>query len=133
MKKYRIFLNIAVFYKKQSTYNPQNLQIYNKIKKRGSNGSNYGVSGVENFQSFTNYPVDILEFNRDLPSIHPTQKPLALCEYLIKTYTNENDIILDNCIGSGTTCLAARNLKRQFIGIEKEEKYFNIAKQRLGL
>lgn len=64
--------------------------------------------------------------------LHPTQKPIALFEYLIKTHSNENDLVLDNCMGSGTTCLAAKNLNRQFIGIEKEEKYYNIAKERLG-
>jgi len=123
--------DICVFYKQKPTYNPQGLLPYNKMKKRGSNGDNYGVSGTENFQSWTNYPTDILRFDRDLPSIHSTQKPLALCEYLVKTYTNENDLVLDNCMGSGTTCLAAKNLNRQFIGIEKEENYYNIAKERL--
>lgn len=65
-------------------------------------------------------------------SLHPTQKPIELIEYLIKTYTNEDDVVLDNCMGSGTTCLAAKNLNRHYIGIEKEEKYFNIAKERLN-
>jgi len=68
-----------------------------------------------------------------LGTLHPTQKPVDLCEYLIKTYTNENDLVLDNCCGSGSTLVAAKNLNRQFIGIEKEEKYFNIAKERLNL
>lgn len=63
--------------------------------------------------------------------LHPTQKPIALCEYLIKTYTNENDLVLDNCMGSGTTCLAAKNVSRRWIGIEKDENYFNIARERL--
>ena len=64
--------------------------------------------------------------------MHPTQKTIELIEYLIKTYTNEDDVVLDNCMGSGTTCLAAKNLNRHYIGIEKEEKYFNIAKERLN-
>jgi site-specific DNA-methyltransferase (adenine-specific) len=64
---------------------------------------------------------------------HPTQKPIDLCEYLIKTYSKIDDVILDNCIGSGTTCLAAKNLNRKWIGIEKEEKYYKIAKERLGI
>ena len=65
-------------------------------------------------------------------AIHPTQKPVALLEYLIKTYTQENDLVLDNCMGSGTTCLAAKELNRKFIGIEKEHKYYEIACQRCG-
>ena len=78
------------------------------------------------------YPRQILDFsNPNFNNLHPTQKPLALCEYLIKTYTNENDLILDNCMGSGTTCLAAKNLNRQFIGIEKEKKYYDICLERL--
>lgn len=77
------------------------------------------------------FPFNSLEFKTDKSKLHPTQKPLALCEYLIKTYTNEGDLILDNCMGSGTTCLAAKGLNRQFIGIEKEEKYYNIAKTRI--
>jgi site-specific DNA-methyltransferase (adenine-specific) len=80
------------------------------------------------------YPVTRLNFPKDLGNtVHPTQKPTELLEYLIKTYTNENDLVLDNCCGSGSTLLAAKNLNRNWIGIEKEEKYFNIAKERLGL
>ena len=67
----------------------------------------------------------------DKPKVHPTQKPVALLEYLIKTYTNEGEIVLDSCMGSGTCGVACKNLNRNFIGIEKEEKYFNIAKKRL--
>jgi site-specific DNA-methyltransferase (adenine-specific) len=63
--------------------------------------------------------------------MHPTQKPVPLLEYLIKTYTNENEIVLDNCMGSGSTCIAAINTKRRYVGIEKEEKYFEIAKNRI--
>lgn len=66
-------------------------------------------------------------------SLHPTQKSLALIEELVKTYTNENDLVLDSCMGSGTTGLACKNLNRRFIGIEKEEKYFEIAKERIGV
>ena len=73
------------------------------------------------------------KFNTDTSGLHPTIKPVELFEYLIKTYTNEQDLVLDNTMGSGTTCLAAKNLNRQYIGIEKEEKYFNIAKERLNL
>ncbi len=79
------------------------------------------------------YPTNILSFKSVSPKgqLHPTQKPLELLEYLIKTYTNEGDLVLDNCAGSGSTLLAARNLNRDFIGIEKEEKYFEIIKERL--
>jgi site-specific DNA-methyltransferase (adenine-specific) len=131
-KPMSIFEDILIFGEK-IRYNPQNLIPFNKKVKRGHNGENYGTSGKENFQEFTNYPLDILCFNSDPNKLHPTQKPVELCEYLIKTYTNENDLVLDNCMGSGTTCLAAKNLNRQFIGMEKEESYFNIAKTRLGL
>jgi site-specific DNA-methyltransferase (adenine-specific) len=79
------------------------------------------------------YPKSILRFNKEHSSIrlHPTQKPVALIEYLIKTYTLEGDLVLDNCAGSGTTLVAAKNLNRQFIGIEKEEKYYNICLERI--
>jgi site-specific DNA-methyltransferase (adenine-specific) len=63
--------------------------------------------------------------------MHPTQKPIILCEWLIRTYTNEDELVLDNCMGSGTTGVAAKNLNRKFIGIELDEKYFNIAKERI--
>ena len=79
-------------------------------------------------------PSSVQFFQNRLPSdrgLHPTQKPVALLEYLVKTYTNENEIVLDNCMGSGTTGVACMNLNRKFIGIEKEEKYFNIAKERI--
>jgi site-specific DNA-methyltransferase (adenine-specific) len=83
-------------------------------------------------QNGERYPVSFVYFsNSNKNKLHPTQKPVALCEYLIKTYSNEGDTVLDNCMGSGTTCLAAKNLNRGFIGIEKEEKYYNIAKKRL--
>lgn len=77
------------------------------------------------------YPYNIIQFNMDKPKVHPTQKPIALLEYMIKTYTNEEDVVLDNCMGSGSTGVACKHLNRQFIGIEKEEKYFKIAKERI--
>jgi site-specific DNA-methyltransferase (adenine-specific) len=77
------------------------------------------------------YPKTILEFPKDSLHLHPTQKPLALCEYLVKTYTNSGDLILDFCAGSGTTGLAAKNLNRQFILIEKEKEYYDICVERL--
>jgi len=77
------------------------------------------------------FPYNGVEFTTDKDKFHPTQKPLALCEYLIKTYTNEGDLVLDNCMGSGTTCLAAKNLGRQFVGIEKDQGYYDICVERL--
>ena len=73
----------------------------------------------------------MIKFNRD-KGLHPTQKPVALLEYLIKTYTKEGDLVLDNCMGSGSTGVACQNTNREFIGMELDEKYFNIAKKRIG-
>ena len=76
-------------------------------------------------------PLSILSFPRDGNHVHPTQKPVALLEYLIKTYTNEGETVLDNCMGSGSTGVACVNTNRRFIGIELDDKYFEIAKQRI--
>jgi len=80
------------------------------------------------------YPTSILEFSNavKINKFHPTEKPLPLAKYLIETYSNEGDMVLDNAMGSGTTCLAAKELNRKFIGIEKEPKYYEIACQRCG-
>lgn len=123
--------NILVFYKKQPVYNPQGLIPYNKITKRGGNGSNYNKSNTENLQEFTNYPRTILEFPYDKEKHHPTQKPLSLFEYLVLTYTNEGMTVLDNCLGSGTTAVACINTNRNFIGIEKDWDYCEIANERI--
>jgi len=118
-----------------------------KSKKRFESGENLGsyrnhgdsTSGLaknnlKKIDALRN-PTTIKAFgslvNRNGKNLHPTQKPMELCEYLIKTYTNENDLVLDNCMGSGTTCLAAKNLNRQFIGIEKEKEYYDICVERL--
>lgn len=124
---------VLIFYKNQCVYNPQNLIYKPRINKRSTTGSNYNESGKSNYSEYTNYPNSILKINSDSKTVHSTQKPVELGEYLIKTYTNENDLVLDNCCGVGSFCLAAKNINRQFIGIEKERKYFNIAKERLGL
>lgn len=131
---------ISVFYKKQPTYNPQ-MSTYNgkkrtnKVKngKLGKLIDNAEKKVVEYQDNGLRYPTQILKFNRDClkSNLHPTQKPVALCEYLIKTYTKEGGLVLDNCMGSGTTGVAAINTNRDFIGIELEEKYFNIAKNRI--
>ncbi|WP_429995770.1 DNA-methyltransferase [Metabacillus fastidiosus] len=132
----KVHENILVFYKKLPTYHPQKTYGHkpvNRYKKHSSDGSNYGKTmiGTEGGGNTDRYPVDALYFPRDIERYHPTQKPVALFEYLIKTYTNEGDIILDNCIGSGTTAVAAARLNRNFVGIEKESEYIEIAFKRL--
>lgn len=130
LKKHEL---ISVFYKKQPTYNPQGLIEYKKINKRGSTGENLPEMSSNNYvQQWTNYPTQILEYKYDKQKLHPTQKPVALLEYLIKTYTNEGETVLDNCMGSGSTGIACVNTNRNFIGIELDEKYFNIAKERIN-
>ena len=86
---------------------------------------------VTDNQSGLRHPKTIQKFNRDKNGLHPTQKPVALLEYLIKTYTNEGDTVLDNCMGSGSTGVACVNTGRNFIGMELDENYFNIAKERI--
>ena len=116
-------------------YNPQGLVEINKTKKVGKKpqyiGDRPNQEGKEYVAKYTNYPVNLLEFPRDKNTVHPTQKPIALLEYLIKTYTNEGDVVLDNCMGSGSTCVACVNTNRHYIGFEKEPKYFDIACKRL--
>ena len=126
--------NVLIFYNKLPTYNPQGL-IYNpKIQKRGGSsfGTNYGKAEIQNYAEFENYPTDILQYKHDKDKLHPTQKPVPLCEYLIKTYTNEGETVLDNCMGSGTTGVACKNLNRKFIGIELDDTYYEIAKNRIN-
>ena len=124
--------NIAIFYKKQCTYNPQGLIPYNKINKRGKVGLNYNdVNSNKYIQKYTNYPTQILKFSYDKERLHPTQKPVALLEYLTKTYTNENETVLDFTMGSGSTGVACMNTNRKFIGIELDNNYFDIASKRI--
>ncbi len=125
--------DVLVFYSNQPTYNPQGLVRYGKVNRRGGNGDCFGKSGLSNFQEFTNYPRTILEIPYDRNrGLHPTQKPVALMEYLIRTYTNEGETVLDFVMGSGTTGVACKNLNRNFIGIELDSDYFQIAKSRIG-
>jgi site-specific DNA-methyltransferase (adenine-specific) len=84
------------------------------------------------YESNAYYPQRVIEFAVEQKPIHPTQKPVPLFEYLIRTYTNENDLVLDNCIGSGTTAIACINTNRRYIGIEKDEKYYEIANSRIA-
>ncbi len=132
---------ISVFYKKQCLYCPQGIkdcEIEHKITEgRAKNGGILGKNGKKignHKQTKTNYPRQVLEFSsvHNVGS-HPTQKPVALMEYLIKTYTNEGDTVLDFCMGSGTTGVACVNTNRNFIGIEKDAGYFEIAKKRIGV
>ena len=137
--------DIMIFYKKLPTYNPQFTEgkplhgMGEKFKKVKNNNNNYNDFNSCNNPSANRegdtkkYPKSILTFPRPASSkmLHPTEKPVELLEYLIKTYSNENDVILDNCMGSGSTGVAALNTNRRFIGIELDEKYFNIAKDRL--
>ncbi|MGG2024229.1 site-specific DNA-methyltransferase [Gottfriedia sp. S16(2024)] len=125
--------NILVFYKKTPTYNPQYTEgkPYS-YKKEGITSTNYGEStGTELIvNDGKRHPLTIQTFKKD-KGLHPTQKPVALFEYLIRTYTNEGEVVLDNCIGSGTTAIAAINTGRQFIGIEREPEYVAIANERI--
>jgi site-specific DNA-methyltransferase (adenine-specific) len=116
---------------KNVTYNPQGLVANKKINKRSNSTETNGVHGKENVSEFTNYPHQVLEIMNGERGIHPTQKPVALFEYLIKTYTNENALVLDNCAGSGTTAVACENLKRRWVCIEQEKEYFVKAVARL--
>ncbi len=128
---------ISIFYKNQCLYNPQKSKgkpYKTKSKSGNHKGSVYedgGLNSIITVNEGNRFPLQLLKFNRDKNKIHPTQKPVALLEYLIKTYTNENDTVLDFTMGSGSTGVACKNLNRNFIGIEKDEKYFDIAKQRI--
>ena len=123
--------DVMVFANGNAPYFPQGLTPYQKVHKRGHNGSNFGKSGRENFQEYTNYPRSIIQFNNDPKPVHPTQKPVALMEYLIRTYTNEGGTVLDNCMGSGTTGIACLNTGRNFIGMEKDPEHFALAQKRI--
>jgi site-specific DNA-methyltransferase (adenine-specific) len=124
--------DVLVFYRGQPVYNPQWLQGKPYKCKKGGETSNYNPSGsVVTESDGRRYPLTVLEFQRDRNKEHPTQKPVALMEYLIRTYTNPGDLVLDNCMGSGTTGVAAVNTGRRFIGIEKDTNYFDIADRRI--
>lgn len=123
--------SILVFSDGIHTYNPQGLKPFGKVAKHGRNSTNYGTSKREFFQEVTGYPKTILKFDVDLTKFHPTQKPIALFEYLIRTYTNLGDIVLDNCMGSGTTAIAAIQSNRQYIGFELNPEYYKDSQQRI--
>jgi len=132
--------DLCVFYKSMPTYNEQRID----RSKSGKNRLKYGMAKSRGINPVTGLstetkkqdpekraPRSIIRFNCEMGK-HPTQKPVALMEYLIKTYTNENETVLDFTMGSGTTGVAAKNLNRKFIGIELDENYFNIAKERIN-
>lgn len=130
--------DVVVFYDTQPTYNPQ-MEVRGKPRKKGGyikkDGSdNYG--SFKSVESVSNeyYPTNLIEISNANRSekCHPTQKPVALMEYLIKTYTNEGDTVLDNCMGSGTTGVACANTNRKFIGMELDSDYFRIARRRIS-
>lgn len=133
---------ISVFYKVQPTYNPQ-MTIYTgkPIHNKPAIKSNKSITTVDTKDFHITpyedtgfrYPRDVLRFSRvsKNQTLHPTQKPVSLLEYLIKTYSNENDVVLDNCMGSGSTGIACLNTNRKFIDIELDDNYFHVAKQRI--
>lgn len=123
------------------TYNPQGLVKLNKVMSGGKNNFTNNLVGKrpshtdKYIREYTNYPTDILcDFPEVAPNkkVHTNEKPISLLEYLIKTYSNEGEMVLDNCMGSGTTGIAAINTNRKFYGIEINDKYFNIAKDRIN-
>ena len=132
---------ISVFYRKQPTYNPQ-MVVYtgkprsNKVKngKLGVLVDQQGKPAHEYQDTGLRYPTQLLKFQRDCLTcnLHPTQKPVALLEYLIRTYTNAGDVVLDNCMGSGSTGIAAFNTSRDFVGMELNDQYYEIAKNRVA-
>ena len=137
-KPLRSHENICVFYKTQPTYNAQksNGKPY-KAKSGETTTSNFGKFNgnyhTENVDG-KRYPLTVLNYKgeHNRGKVHPTQKPVALLEYLVKTYTNEGDVVLDNCMGSGSTGVACVNTGRDFIGMELDAEYFKIAQQRIA-
>lgn len=131
--------DICIFYKKQPTYNPQKTtgherkvsMAHHKINCKKT--EDYGEHNLTSYDSTERYPKSVLKFKTDKQksALHPTQKPVALLEYLIKTYSNEGDLILDNTMGVGSTCIACINTNRHFIGIELDKNYFELSKKRI--
>ena len=130
--------DVCVFYREQCTYNPE-MEVRGKPRVKGGYNKPGGSDNYGDFhdvKSVSNeyYPTNLLRISNAnrAEKTHPTQKPVALMEYLIKTYTNEGETVLDNCMGSGTVGVACKNLNRKFIGIEKDETYFKIAQDRIA-
>lgn len=130
----KIHEDIVVFSEGRSNYYPQGLIEINKVTKQGSRVTDNNVGVVRNteyVQTHTGYPRSILQYKSEGKTVHPTQKPVALFEYLIKTYTKEGDLVLDNTAGSGTTAIAAENTNRKWICIEQSEEYTTKAVERI--
>ena len=128
----KVHEDICVFYKKQCTYNPQMTMGKPYISGKGDSGEVTGkVKKIQTENTGTRYPKSIIRFNRER-GLHPTQKPVSLFEYLIKTYTNEGDLVLDNCMGSGTTAIACINTNRNYLGFELNKEYYELAKNRIN-
>ncbi len=131
---------ICCFYKSLPTYYPQKTTGHKRKvstaehKRNSVKTLDYNEHELKTYDSTERYPTSVLTFATDKQkcALHPTQKPVALLEYLIKSFSNENDTVLDNCMGSGSTGVACFNTNRNFIGIELDKKYFNIAKERLN-
>ena len=131
--------DICVFYKKLPTYNPQ--KSYGHARKvtkyehglQSKKTDNYGDYGRTTYDSTERYPKSVITFSKDIQksALHPTQKPVALLEYLVNTFTNPGETVLDNCMGSGSTGVACKKTGRNFIGIELDDGYFDIAKRRI--
>lgn len=147
----KIHENVLVFYESLGTYNPQGLKYgkkslpgydspcynlgYSQASYRENireNPNSYSIFSDGIYSGLKNYPKDIIRISYDTDKIHPTQKPVALFEYLIRTYTNEGETVLDNCMGSGTTAVACIRSKRHYIGYELSEQYYNIAMERIA-
>lgn len=132
----RCIEDIAVFYKRRPTYNAQGLKkLKTPIVHKPIKSNLYPYRGKGSIQKYTGYPHHLLEFKNEVADnrerLHPTQKPVALLEYLIRTYTNAGEVVLDNCMGSGSTGVACVRNNRHFIGHEIDKKFFDIAKQRI--
>lgn len=133
----RVTESVLMFYREPPTYNPQMREgkPY-KTTSRGRKSSNYGaqVDKVVTINEGQHYPVNLIAIPADergtVGRLHPTQKPVALMEYLVKTYTNPGELVLDNCVGSGTTAVACINTGRKFIGIELDPEYYAVARRR---
>lgn len=125
---------LSVFYKQQPTYNPQGLKPYGKLAGQGAaNSNNYGARSSSDYvQEWTNWPRDVLEIaSTDTRAGHPTQKPIELMRYFVNTYSNPGDVVLDFAMGSGTTGVACRQLRRRFIGCDTDAGYFAMAQNRI--
>lgn len=144
LRPLKVFEDVAVFSNgttancspENMPYFPQGLKRVNKVSRSSTDKTPTGYarpSQTETYvQEFTGYPQQVLKIKLDGERVHPTQKPVALMEYLIRTYTNEGETVLDNCMGSGTTGVACENTGRKFIGIERDPTYFSIAASRIA-